>query len=280
MDVVDETKDKAAEVGRTARHHTRKHGEWVRGMARFGYAAKGLLYISLGSIAARASFGSDRPEGWKGTVTDLLGHPIGALLVAVIALGLFGYASWRLLRAVANPESDHVGSRIYSVFTAIVHYVMFGTVVSAIFGSREDGGDAARLWTARAFAQPMGRWLVLAVAIGLVTNGLWQIFKAARGKIDDDLQLYKMSEAIRKMTFIVARAGMTARGVVFGLIGLSLLFAAVQVDPSEAHGLDRMLESILDRRFGQLWLAAVASGFIAYGIYELTRATYRRVKTG
>ena len=269
----------AEKVEAKAKRTTRKHGEWVVAMARFGYTAKGLLYIAVGAIAARASLGADRPEGARGTASELLQHPVGALIVGLIATGLLGYSAWRLVRAIANPEDDHAGSRIYSVFTAFVHLSLFITVVSAILG-RPDNGDGAVAWTARALNSPMGRWIVLSVALGLVMNGLWQIYKAMIGKLDDDLKLFEMSDLVRTITRWGARAGMAARGVVFGLIGVSVAIAALQRDPSEARGLDRMLESILGARYGKWLLTAVAVGFVAYGVYELSRATYRRVRTG
>jgi hypothetical protein len=269
----------AKRIEHHARRKTREHGEWVVAMARFGYAAKGLLYLAVGGIAARAAFGADSPEGAKGATVELVEHPIGALLVGLIAAGLLGYAAWRLVRAIANPEHDQTGSRIYSVFTAIVHLVLLGSIVSVLMGSR-DNGDSAAHWTARALAAPFGRWLVLAVGVSLISNGIWQVYKAVNAKLDDELDFNAMKEFVRIITVPVARAGMTARGVVFALIGGSLGLAALRSNPGEANGVQRALTEVAGKQHGQWMLAAIGVGFVAYGVYELIRATYRRVHTG
>lgn len=252
---------------------------WVVVMARLGYTAKGLVYLVMGGTAARAAFRSDEPEGAKGAVTEMLGHPIGAMLVVLIMAGLVGYSLWRLLRATVNPENDSVGSRLYSVMTATVHLALFGTIASAVWHDERGGSEGAEHWTARAFAQPLGRWLVLAIGIGFLMNGFWQIYKAITTKLDDDLDLGRMNDFVRWVTRAGARAGMTARGVVFGLIGGSLGLAAAQVDASEARGIGRVLDDVLNAPYGQFLLGAIATGFIAYGTYELLRAVYRRVRT-
>lgn len=271
--------DHALRIERKARRQTRKHGEWVVAMARLGYAAKGLLYLTVGIIAARTAFGADEAEGAKGAASELMSHPVGALLVGLIATGLLGYSAWRLVRAIANPERDKPGSRIYSVFTAIVHLVILSSIVSVLLGSR-DNGDSTPHWIARGLSAPFGRWLVLGVGVGLVANGLWQIYKAITVKLDDDLEFAQMNRFVRKITVPVARAGMTARGVVFALIGGSIGLAALRFRPSEANGLQQTLTGLLDEKYGQWMLGAVGTGFMAYGVYELIRATYRRVRTG
>ena len=64
------------------------------------------------------------------------------------------------------------------------------------------------------------------------------------------------------------------------LIGGSLVFASMQSDPTEARGLGTLLQGILGQPYGQVLLGAMATGFMAYGVYELSRASYRRVRTG
>lgn len=252
--------------------------EWIVGMARLGYAAKGLLYITVGAIAALAAFGADNPEGAKGATAELVDHPVGALLVALIATGLLGYAAWRLVRAIANPEHDSPGSRFYSVCTAAIHLFLLGSIISVLRGA-PDNGDSAPHWTARALAAPFGRWLVLITGAALIGNGLWQVYKAITIKLDDDLDFSAMRDFVRRITVPVARLGMTARGVVFGLIGGSLGLAALRSSPAEANGVQRVLIELSEERHGQWLLAAVGVGFVSYGIYELIRATYRRVRT-
>lgn len=75
----------------------------------------------------------------------------------------------------------------------------------------------------------------------------------------------------------LGRAGMGARGVVFGIIGGFLLYAALRSDPNEARGLAGAFKILAQQPFGLWLLGIVAAGFVAYGLYQFFEARYRRV---
>lgn len=274
------TKQQAAKVESKARRKTRSNASWIGPMARFGFAAKGVLYCAVGGVAARAAFGADEATGAQGALTRLMELPVGLVVVGLIGIGLAGYAAWRLIRAVANPEDDSVGSRLYSLATALVHLVLLGGVLRLVLGVQSGGDDEAAEWTSRVLNQPLGRWVVLAIGAGFVAAGLWQVYKAMVAKLDSELNLARMNATLNRVTLWVARLGMSSRGLVFGLIGVSLAVAGWQHDGSEAHGVGRVLREIANEQHGQFLLGAIAVGFIAYGTYELLRAAYRKVPTG
>jgi hypothetical protein len=198
----------------------------------------------------------------------------------LVAAGLLGYAGWRLVRAIANPEHDSAHSRLYSALTAVAHFSVFAGVVGILLGSRADVGDgSARHWTARALEQPMGRWLVFGVGAGFLASAFWQFYKTVTTRLDDDLELAEMRWWLRSVTIGAARIGMLARSLIFGLIGLSLLRAAQRFDAASAHGVPGALRELEDARFGSLLLFGVAAGLIAYSIYQFILAKYRRVRT-
>jgi hypothetical protein len=253
-------------------------GAWVAGLARLGYAAKGVVYAAIGLVATRAALGATRPTGYRGAVRELLKLPVGALLVGAVAAGLLGYAGWRLVRALANPEQESFRSRLYSFSTAVVHISVCFGVLGILLGSGGDAGDgAARQWTARAFAQPLGRWIVLAAALGFLAGAAWQFYKTVSARLDDELELGRMKRWLRKLTLGAARVGMLARALIFGLIGLSLLRAWQRFDAESAHGLPGALRELERARFGALLLFGVAAGLVAYSAYQFILARYRRV---
>ena len=78
---------------------------WVERLARVGYTAKAVLYITVGLVAAKAAF---RPGG-RAIDTDgalRLVHDLrfGHVALLVTAAGLMGYALWRVVEAVVDPE--------------------------------------------------------------------------------------------------------------------------------------------------------------------------------
>src|SRR5688500_18031438 len=80
---------------------------WVERVARVGFVAKGVLYLTIGVLSARAALGA----GGR-TVTDthsamnVLNGAFGRPLLAVLAGGLAGYGLWRVIAAFTDAEGD------------------------------------------------------------------------------------------------------------------------------------------------------------------------------
>jgi hypothetical protein len=71
--------------------------------------------------------------------------------------------------------------------------------------------------------------------------------------------------------------GYLARMLVFGLVGAFLIKAAVDYDPRQAIGLDGALAKVANHSYGHVGLGIVAAGLIAFGLYSLADARYRRI---
>src|SRR5687768_13672907 len=71
--------------------------QWIVPLARFGYAAKGAVYIIIGALAALAAFNiGGRTTDTRGALVEILYQPYGKYLLAAVAVGLFGYSLWRI----------------------------------------------------------------------------------------------------------------------------------------------------------------------------------------
>ena len=77
---------------------------------------------------------------------------------------------------------------------------------------------------------------------------------------------------------LLGRVGNAALGVVFTVIGVFFIIAALQRNPGQAKGLSGALGALLAQPFGNLLLAIVALGLLAYGVYSLAQARYRRIR--
>jgi len=78
----------------------------------------------------------------------------------------------------------------------------------------------------------------------------------------------------------VTRAGIVghlARMIVFGLIGIFLVKAAIDYNPDAAVGLDGALAKLANHSYGPLLLGIVSAGLIIFGAYSLSDARYRRI---
>ena len=70
---------------------------------------------------------------------------------------------------------------------------------------------------------------------------------------------------------------MAARGIVFCVIGFFLIQAARQSDASQARGLGEALQALAQQPYGSWIMGIVALGLVAYGIYMVMQARYRRI---
>ena len=69
--------------------------------------------------------------------------------------------------------------------------------------------------------------------------------------------------------------GCVARAVVFVLVGVFLVKAAVLSSAKQAKGLDAVFRSVASSAYGPWLLAGLASGLVCYGLYCLLEARYR-----
>jgi len=213
----------------------------------------------------------------------VLHAPLGRVLLAAIGVSLVGYAAWRLVEGIADPDgrgSDAKGLALRASFLArgVVHAGLAVSALGLAAGSGSGGEDRGRPReaTRAAFELPGGEWLVWAVALGLVGYGLYQLYVAAAAKLSKQLDTTKLSSETGHWLGGVSRFGIAARGGVFIAIGWLFVRAATQHDPNEAGGIGEGLRTL--GRLGRWPFAAIAVGLIAYGAYQVVNARYRRIR--
>lgn len=259
---------------------------WTEVLARLGYAAKGVVYMVVGILAARAAVGrGGSVDGSQGAIAAILHQPFGRLLVGGIAVGLFGYALWRFVQAGLDPEgkgSDAKGiaRRIGYGISGVIHVGLGIEAARSVLSgaSSGGGGEGADHWTAVLMRQPFGAWIVAAVGAGIAGYGVYELYKAYTVQLGKRLDLGRMEQTARVWAVRFSRFGLAARGVVFFVIGVLLIQAARQHDPADAVGVGGALRTLQEQSYGPWLLGAVALGLVGYGIYELVKARYRRVK--
>ena len=78
--------------------------EWMESYARFGYMAKGVVYLTVGLTAGWAAWSGGRPEGSEAALSTILEQPFGQALLMVVGVGLLGYSFWRFVQAIRDTE--------------------------------------------------------------------------------------------------------------------------------------------------------------------------------
>ncbi len=219
------------------------------------------------------------PRGQKSAFLVILHQPFGRIALGVIALGLTGYVLWRLVSAAT--DSEHRGSdakgwaiRLASAGRGLIYGAITIEVIRLMQHKSSGSGDKAKHWTARMIDKPFGPWLIAATGLGIVGYGAYQLYKAWDAKLSKRLSLGEMDDDVRRKVVAISRFGIGARGIVFFVIGGSLVLAAVKHNPNAARGMSGALASL-----PQPMLVVVGVGLAGYGVYALVNARYRRITT-
>lgn len=282
-DVKHDVKQASQEVKQEVGQASREVAPWVERFSRFGYAAKGAVYVLIGILAALAAFNlGGETTGSQGALQSLLGQPFGKVLLGIIAIGLLGYALWRLLEATLDVDDKGLGikgvaKRIGYLFSAFAYGGLAVSACQLILGWGGSGSSSLEFWTAWLLAKPLGRWLVALLAlpfIGLALNAVYVAFSALFRK---KLKLSEMSPAGVTLVTQIGRLGLIARGVVLGVIGVFLIRAALFANAGEAADVEQAMDILAGIWPGPWVLGSVAIGLIAYGVYAMLEAKYRRI---
>jgi hypothetical protein len=254
-------------------------------LIRLGYMMRGLVYGVIGLLAFQVAVGSGgKLTDQQGAIAALGGTPLGQVLLYVMLAGLIGYALWGLIRAVVDPLHEGTDAKgIAQRVGYLVSGVSYGVLAMSTYGlitakapAATSGAQGAQTQqtTASILTQPWGPWVVALAAAIVIGVGLLQIYTGLRPKFNPQFQLAGRSGNDRKWLERLGRFGTVARGVVFSLIGVFLLQAAVQHNASRAQGFDGVLTALVHQPYGTVLLGIVAAGLIAFGIYS---AMIRRV---
>lgn len=251
--------------------------EWL---SRAGFVARGLIYGIIGILAIKLALGAGgKTTNQQGALETIARQPFGKVLLILVAIGLAGYALWRLLRALLGhgPEdSDSTFERVAAFASGIVYAGLCAIAVEILLGSGGSSGNANKT-TAGVFGWPAGTWLVGIAGAVLVGVGLYQGYRGLSKDFLKDSKTEQMSPQVRRWIEWIGTFGHLARMVVFCLVGAFLINAAIDYNPNKAVGLDGALAKIADASYGPFLLGIVAAGLIAFGVYSLTDARYRRI---
>lgn len=245
--------------------------EKFRWLVRLGYAARGLTYFLLGYMA----LGTRIEEGDGSTaVLDMLQDvPLGTPLLYLTALGLGGYAVFKLASAIGNVQNrgadakgivkrigDGASAVAYSVLAYAALQFARGTRQSAEGGQSEETAGTVLDWA-------LGDLVIGLIGLGFLIGALMQAKDAVTGSF-----MHQVSPRAPNAIEPIGRAGHAARAVVFALIGWSLVQAAWLNSETRVKGLGDALLSL--RESGTLYVP-VAIGLMLFGVFSMAVARYR-----
>jgi hypothetical protein len=259
---------------------------WERWIAHAGYGSEGLLYLLIGAFGLSATLDTSRhPNGTQGVFRRLSLTAPGELLLAVVALGLASFVTWQLLITLRDPE--HRGDRerrfrpmirTGHFFNAALASLIVLEAMRILFGVRDTGSGerGQRQWIARAFEVPLGRYVVGTVGIGIFLYGLYGCYRAATRSRDSTVDLGRTR--LRPLIQALGIYGLLSRGVMFALIGAYLARAAWWHHPQYAVGVAGALAALRQQPYGGWMLGTVTTGLMSYGLWQIVKEPYRRLR--
>jgi hypothetical protein len=256
---------------------------WVERLVRFGFLAKGVVYLIMGLLAARAVIGLDEVTGTSGVLIQVADQPFGQLLLVVLTIGLIGYALWRLIQATIDPEYQgklspkRVMQRLGYIVSGLGYASIAYTAIDLIRGFEEED-DSIQDLAAELTKQWWGLWLLLLGGVAVIGVGLSFIYGAYTGAYLSEFKP-AINQTLAQWATRIGKLGYAARGVSFVVMGGFMSLAAIFVDSKSAGSLGSTLKQLQQQPSGPFWLGMIAFGFIAYAVYMFLAAWYRRFST-
>ncbi len=271
-------------VGRPTRNGSERlvDHEGLAWLARAGLLARGCVYGIIGLLAIKLALGSEgRTTNQTGALETIARQPLGKALLGAVAIGLAGYAAWRLLRAVVGrgrSETDGGLDRLAAAGSGLAYGALCIVAVKILSGGSGGGGSSApKSTTAGVLGWNGGQELVGIAGVLLIAVALYQGYRGVSRKFTEQADSAKMSQTVKRAYAVLGACGHLARMVVFGLSGYGLLIAAIEFEPHRAVGLDGALNELARSSEGPLLLGIVAAGLICFAAYSIADARYRKI---
>lgn len=253
-------------------------------LGRLGLAARGVVYVVVGALAAMAAFGigGGKLVDQREAVRTIGSSRFGDAALWIVGVGLASYALWRFAQVLAlggrqDGDSRKPAKRAVAFISGVAYAGLAIAALKQAVGSGVSSGGGNQAGAAWLMSQPFGAWLVAAVGVGILGAALYQFRQAVTQRFARKLSGNDLSADGERWSRRAGRCGYSARGVAFALIGWFFLQAAMHQNAGEAGGLGLALRTVRSQANGEIFLAIVATGLALFGVYSLVEARYRRI---
>lgn len=253
--------------------------------ARFGYGARGFVYLSVGAIALLAAM--DRvgdAVGSRGAVAWLAEQPFGRVWLILLGLGLWAFVVWRVLQAVFDADREGTGRRaLLSRAGQALSGLFYGVLAASVFELLDEvepnpaAEDLAENQEKAAVLLnlPFGDIALIGVGLVILASGVGNIVRGARSDFGAALAC---SARLCRRVVPIARAGYIARGVALLPLAVFVILAGRRSSASDVSSFGAGLDALESQPGGSWVLAATAVGLMAFGAFAFVEARWRRIR--
>lgn len=260
----------------------RSAAAWVEPVARIGFASIAVVYMTIGFLALLLAVGKrGQATDHRGAIDVLENLPGGKVLLAIIAVGMAGYALWRFLQGAMDLEekgkdAKGLAQRIGYIASGVAYTSLgFYTLKEVVGNARKR--DSEKGFSAWLLSNDSGALILGAIGVAVIAWGVWHFVRAHQEKFMKHVKTGEMNSYEQTWMRRVGKLGLSARGVVLITLGILAINAARHHDANQVEGLDGALRELASQPYGTYLLGGVALGLIAYGLYWAFNVRYRRI---
>jgi Domain of Unknown Function (DUF1206) len=259
--------------------------DWKEPIGRLGLVAQGVVAAIVGFLAIRTAMGEkDEAATSQGAVAWVAQQPFGKFLLVALTIGLFALAVWRLLCVLMGDpvEGSAPKDRVkYAVLGVIYTALAITTLVITVdnwtgsgdaAGDTQSGDEGSQKAASTLFDWPAGRWLVGILGAAVIGYAAYSFHKQViKKEFAERLDARESSWVVR-----LGLIGYTAKSLVLGVIGYFFIQAAIAFESRTAKGPSGALIELSNEDWGKALLWVIAVGLLAFGIYCIAEANYRK----
>lgn len=272
-----ELDERVEDAERTARRVS--DSRVVRGIARSGYVASGLLRVMIGVLALLLAANVDGVHpGTSGAFGAIAAVPGGVLLLGLVAGGNGALFLWLVVQGLLVRDRrfwERWRQRWVYWGRGVVYGVIGLAALRFALGAHAVGEQEQQANGQQLLEVPGGQVAVALVGITVVIIGGSMIWLGVSQRYVKTIRLPDQ-DGRRRFVLVLGSVAYVAQGATIMLVGGSLLFAAWTVDGDRIGGLDSALAGFGGSPFGQVLLVAVGAGWIVAGLYAFLRARIAR----
>jgi hypothetical protein len=250
-----------------------------------GFVARGVTYGLIGVFAFAIAVGAGTmgaAPNQQGALSLIARSALGKAALIVVCAGLLAYALWKLSQGLLGrgPEGGggpQLKDRVANLGGGVVYLAFFSVAIRVLTGSSGSASGQEKHAAAGILGWPGGEFIVGLGGGGLIAISAYQLYEALGGKFAHDEKRQGMSAGQRRAFMVLGRVGLSARALVFGLVGYFLVRTAIDFSPNRGVGVDGALARLHHEPLGPWALGLVGAGLVTFAAFSLLEARFRRL---
>lgn len=247
--------------------------------------ARGLTYGLIGALALAIALGAGTmgaAPNQQGALSLIARTALGRAALIVICAGFLAYALWKLTLGVlgSGPEGGggtRIRDRVANLGGGVAYLVFFAVAIRVSTGSSGSASGQEKHAAAGILGWPGGEFIVGVGGGGLIAISAYQLYEALAGRFARDQKRQRMGAVEQRVFMLLGYVGLSARALVFGLVGYFLVRTAIDVNARSGVGLDGALARLHHQPLGPWVLGLVAVGLLTFAAFSVLEARFRRL---